>query len=669
MPQPPSSPPQPVAQARTSCQRCHKRKKRCDRRLPQCDNCRAALVACSFLDDDRQLGSYPIAFVQGLEARVEELEQQLATLGTASSSSNTGLGTEQQHHQPAQQTSLADELRALSLQAAAERHLGSTSGISFARLTQTVLRRLTPDKADFVFENVLEDNLDTLFAQGSPSTLLDAVASFPQGGFGIGSAPNPFPQPLFGQISLADITDMDVSLATLPLPPETHIRHLVDFYFAHTHTLYPFVPRAEFNNVLASTLADPTDPLAQSPLSLFRIWMVLAIGSTTYSSITLTEESESVLYYSKALEYLEAAFGYGDLAALEVIMLQVCYSFFNQLGPNTWFLVGLAARLAIGMGLHSASTYEGFPFDAVQKRKRLFFSIYMMDRLVSTALGRPFAIHDDDIDVEVFSKHRPWWDHADSFVKPFDDIDDQDVSAASSPTTTRMPDPFKPSLMAIPLHILRLRRIASKIARLVYSNRHGAPPGTIAAQSPTIIQQQDQGEEIIQALHRELIDWRRGMPFPLPDTHPQVPHLSSTWFDLNYYTHLAMLYRPSPLLPQPSASRVATLQDAAAMAIRQAGSMHRQRRFAYNWLNLLSVYTSALALIYATTARPESLSAVLADSKAIDDLQIAVELFDTLAAKFSVASKVKRMVEEIIARYEYLRSNTSAQAADSSNIT
>lgn len=47
---------------------------------------------------------------------------------------------------------------------------------------------------------------------------------------------------------------------------------------------------------------------------------------------------------------------------------------------DTWFLVGLAARLAVGIGLHSASTYEGFPYDLVQRRKRLFFSIYMMDR-------------------------------------------------------------------------------------------------------------------------------------------------------------------------------------------------------------------------------------------------------------------------------------------------
>lgn len=50
-----------TARASTSCRRCHRRKKRCDRTLPQCETCIHAQVECSFLDDDRQVGTYPIA--------------------------------------------------------------------------------------------------------------------------------------------------------------------------------------------------------------------------------------------------------------------------------------------------------------------------------------------------------------------------------------------------------------------------------------------------------------------------------------------------------------------------------------------------------------------------------------------------------------------------------
>ena len=81
-------------------------------------------------------------------------------------------------------------------------------------------------------------------------------------------------------------------------------------------------------------------------------------------------------------------------------MLQVSYSFFNKIGPSmchslqslihlsltledTWFLVGVAARMATGMGLHASETYQALTVDTAEQQKRLFFSLYMMDRYVT----------------------------------------------------------------------------------------------------------------------------------------------------------------------------------------------------------------------------------------------------------------------------------------------
>jgi hypothetical protein len=245
--------------------------------------------------------------------------------------------------------SFVGELKTLSLEATAERHLGSTSGISFARLTQMVLRRLTPDRADFVFINDRENYSGSrLLDFNSPSDLLDP-ALFESLNESISTHPA-----LFGDIGLADISEPNDAVADLNLPSDhPHINFLVDFYFAHSNTLYPILHRDEFLESLRQVRENPLDPTAHSPLCLFRIWMVLAIGSTAYSSIALSDESESRVFYSKALEYLEQAFAYGDMvrgikipicnprlltrasqATLEVIMLQVSFSFFNQLGPS-----------------------------------------------------------------------------------------------------------------------------------------------------------------------------------------------------------------------------------------------------------------------------------------------------------------------------------------------
>lgn len=390
-----------TAEARTSCHRCHKRKKRCDRALPSCRNCRAAHVRCSFLDDDSQTASYSVAYVRNLERKLCELEQRTAGVAASEPHSITypvqevgehaghedhqrslsfndlyqhghmdfsmGNGTvsmdrdshssaprgsapavimpnnsvefrqdqgqqhqQQQQHQheqeqlqqlptrlqdpppPAAPPCFVDELKTLSLEATAERHLGSPSGISFARLTQFVLRRLTPDKADFVF--VRDHHGDNyhgakLFEDfNSPSDLLDP-SLFERLNDSVSIEPL-----LFGDVVLADIADPNDAVAGLELPgDQAHITRLVDFYFAHSHTLYPILHKGELLQSLQRLRADQHDPVANSPSTLFRIWMVLAIGSTAYSSVSLSEESESRVYYNKALQYLEQAVASGDL--------------------------------------------------------------------------------------------------------------------------------------------------------------------------------------------------------------------------------------------------------------------------------------------------------------------------------------------------------------------
>jgi hypothetical protein len=137
------------------------------------------------------------------------------------------------------------------------------------------------------------------------------------------------------------------------------------------------------------------------------------------------------------------------------------------------------------------------------------------------------------------------------------------------------------------------------------------------------------------------------MPFPLPDLQSKVPHLCTSWFDLNYYTHVIMLYRPSPLCPTLDVQNLKILAEASGMAIRQAINLHRQHRIAYNWLNLVTVFNSALSLMYTATAQREQLSLVWDNSKAADDLELALELLEAFGKKFPSAKKIQNMVQAV----------------------
>jgi len=90
----------------------------------------------------------------------------------------------------------------------------------------------------------------------------------------------------------------------------------------------------------------------------------------------------------------------------------------------------------------------------VEMRKRLFWSCYTMDRQVSIPLGRPFAISDRDIDVQL----------------PLDveescqDLQELEQASKVDPDVVRAEST---SLTAF-LHILRLRRIESSIQQTIY---------------------------------------------------------------------------------------------------------------------------------------------------------------------------------------------------------
>jgi hypothetical protein len=358
----------------------------------------------------------------------------------------------------AEETSLEAEIASLSLDAGADRFLGSSSGVSFARLTQAVLRRLGPDHRPF---------------EGANATSTD------------------FPSSRGVQESACTTPD-----DTWSLPTKERAFELANFYWAHNHLLYPFLRKAWFMEMLTMTYSGQDYALYENSSWLYTMFMVLAIGSTSHASIVLTAlEIESAKLYKQAMLHFDAALSIAGTYALDSMLLQISYSFFNRVGPNTWYLVGSAIRLAIGMGLHAPNpTAQQLPLEIQEHRKRIFWSLYMADRVVSMSLGRPMAIRDDDIEVQFFST---------------------EVNAALSPGTTLSHPSLAGSDLAVPSHILALRRIGGQIFDQVYSARR---------------QTFSNGNEnhILAGLHTQLLEWRRTIPFPLPRCqYLQVPHTST----------------------------------------------------------------------------------------------------------------------------------------------
>jgi hypothetical protein len=62
-------------------------------------------------------------------------------------------------------------------------------------------------------------------------------------------------------------------------------------------------------------------------------------------------------------------------------------------------------RTCIDLGLHRRRPTKRYPLLNLEMGKRVFWTCYCLDRQISIILGRPFAISDRDIDVEVSVQH------------------------------------------------------------------------------------------------------------------------------------------------------------------------------------------------------------------------------------------------------------------------
>ncbi|PGH12049.1 hypothetical protein AJ80_06868 [Polytolypa hystricis UAMH7299] len=105
------------------------------------------------------------------------------------------------------------------------------------------------------------------------------------------------------------------------------------------------------------------------------------------------------------------------LQELQAVLLMAVFASFRLISPGLWYIAGVAARLAIDLGLHSVSpdiddkkvdlelNNEGRGCNCENVwisdlRRRLWWCVYSLDRFVAFSVGRPCSIADELISTD-----------------------------------------------------------------------------------------------------------------------------------------------------------------------------------------------------------------------------------------------------------------------------
>jgi hypothetical protein len=442
---------------------------------------------------------------------------------------------------------------------------------------------------------------------------------------------------------------------------------MVNFYFEHANPQIPILHRPEFMKMFELAYADG-DARVRTPRELYMLNIVFAIGSGIFlgdsgdqeakedreekrSRSGLDKQCQPEEYHASAIVHLEALLGSassvdrpdgfgGGLEELQAVLLLAGFALLRPVAPGLWYIIGVAVRLAVDLGLHYedgkdieigleevTENSKGEESDMVRMqrerherergrrewvrdfKRRLWWCTYSFDRLVSTCVGRPFGITDQVITTEFPSLLD------DKYITP---------NGLLEPPAGVVETSYKHAAY----HYFRLRLLQSEILQVLqHQQAQHARASGLNERNPFMhttlpspfLSKFDSFRSWRIDIDRRLWEWKTSAPTK-KDTGVGF---SVEFLELNYWQCVIMLYRQSLSVPQmfegeyntseevnsPSIHNVELREDeervflkvaeAGQRVLRLYRQLHRVHLVNYTFLATHHLFMAGISFLYA----------------------------------------------------------------------
>ncbi|EHK21930.1 uncharacterized protein TRIVIDRAFT_151548 [Trichoderma virens Gv29-8] len=404
---------------RNSCEPCRDRKSRCDGGTPICSGCQRrglALDLCVYKVDNARTASNE-AYIRALHERIRSLEN--ACKG--SSISAHPFGSDERDDRPANSTGAADQREdangALS---------PVTTRSSCQDSTHLPLDMLPLAPADHIDSS---DDSNPVTAMGTISATDDHVNSALKGTnefYGSSSAAF-FIKETYGSMGTATAglrgmpprsgfeggQSANLLSAThtfhFSLPPRFVADQLLDEFWRRVYYLYPMFHRPTFESAYHSLWeahreTDSTAPASSGELGLggspgagpgsivfhCALNTIFALGCS-FLDAPASEKSNAIqVYFLRAKHFIGLDFlDMNNIGVVQSLLLMTLFLQSTSFASRCWNAVGIACRVAQGLGLHAEPDVASRSPLEREIRRRTWHCCLVLDRLVSMTFGRP----------------------------------------------------------------------------------------------------------------------------------------------------------------------------------------------------------------------------------------------------------------------------------------
>ncbi|KAJ5509029.1 hypothetical protein N7527_011172 [Penicillium freii] len=604
----------PRKRGRTACTRCKTRKQKCDNEYPTCSNCLKAGVPCDKSsvreDQDRQND-----YTRGLEERVMFLERKLVESDRSSSQNATAMNPVSSlfsppggHPTPHPTTSGFDNnpvgeiVGLLALSSEAPAYVGSSSGLSLAA-----------DLGEMVQTSVWNQFISRM--QQKTST----TANNPQNK--AGQVHGPSEQPSATQVLDRSTRREDLLPANVEPPTDEMGTRILDTYFTRLHSRYPFINRKQVWQIHADrwrlAKIKREDLTRSDRFAIFKLNLVYAIGATMLRLSEKYAYTSPERFYTAALQHVPTMCEARSVDNIEAMVLLVVYHLRTASSHGMWYMIGLAMRTAIDLGLHRKANEVNMDPFTTQMRRRLFWTVYYLERVVSVSLGRPFSISDRHIDLNL-----P--------LEVDDDIED--------PTLLTAPlDPTKTTTLTFAIYLFKLRRIDSRIQHKIY--RADRPLSSLRPK--------------MDPLYLELEEWKESavLRFNGPDLDYPMLHFNRA---------VRLLIQPFlPLLPITDPYYQICIL-AAGNICQSHKRLHQTLEYGHSFLAVQTVFMAGITLLYALWTHTDQVWSV----RMSNDIRACSTVLFVMGERAAWVKKYRDAFELLVnAAMEKLQGNETARNA------